>query len=105
VQNRVQNKELTWPANTTQEVFVAAIDRSIAGANLHTTMRGTLKKFPGCIHWHVKQGRASGTLEITVLPKEMRAWFTVQSGRTATWIEEQIEQLAKLIEQSLRDAE
>jgi hypothetical protein len=35
----------------------------------------------------------------------MRAWFTVQSGRTATWIEEQIEQLAKLIEQSLRDAE
>jgi hypothetical protein len=64
------------------------IDHAIADSGLNVTLRATLRKFPGCIHWHVKRGKESGTLEITFWPQERRAWFTIQDSRTAEWIEE-----------------
>ena len=70
-----------------------SIDRAISDTGLNVTMRATLRKFPGCIHWHLKRGQESGTLEITLWPQERRAWFTIQSGRTAPWIEEQLKLL------------
>ena len=63
------------------------IDQAIADTGLNVTLRATLRKFPGCIHWHVKRGNESGTIEITFWPQERRAWFTIQDSRTAVWIE------------------
>jgi ribosomal protein S18 acetylase RimI-like enzyme len=76
---------------TTQGNGVAverAIDTAIADIGLEIVLRGTLKKFPGCMHWHVKRGRNSGTLEITFWPLENRAWFSIQDRRKAEWIDE-----------------
>ncbi len=79
-----------------------AIDRAIASADLSVTLRDTLKAFEGCIHWHVKNGRESGTLEITFWPKEHRAWFSVQQGRKAAWIDAKIKLLEAAIKSQLK---
>ena len=71
------------------------IDRSIAHSGLSIVMRGSLKKFPGSVHWHVKRGKEGGTLKITYWPERNRAWFTVQNGRKGQWIDPAIEDLMK----------
>jgi hypothetical protein len=67
-----------------------AIEQAIDDAGLNTSLRASLRKFPGCIHWHLKRGAEPGTLELTFWPRERRAWFTIQDGRGAAWIEEQL---------------
>ena len=71
----------------------ARIERAIDRCGLGVSMRGTLAKYPGCAHWHLKKGRERGTLEVTLWPSERRLWLSVQSGRTAPWIDEAIKQL------------
>jgi dihydroxyacetone kinase-like protein len=39
-------------------------------ANLRVTLKGTLKKYPGCIHWHLKREGERGTLEMTWSPRD-----------------------------------
>lgn len=80
-----------------------SIDAAIAGAGLAVTLRASLKKFPGCVHWHVRRGREPGTLEITYWPQEHRAWFTIQDGRRAEWIDEQATILADAIGRRIRE--
>ncbi len=64
------------------------VERAAEALGLTVTMKGTLKSYPGSIHWHFKRGGAKGVLEITVWPKQSRAWIAVQDGRKAEWIEE-----------------
>ncbi len=78
------------------------IDRSIADTGLRVVLRGSLKKFPGCVHWHAKRGRESGTLEITYWPGERRAWFTIQDGRKGEWIDGAMVELGHRIRQRIR---
>jgi hypothetical protein len=93
--------EIELPPDKSIEEVAAAIDRAIVDAGLSVTLRGSLKKFPGCTHWHAKLGRQTGTLEITLWPQERRAWFTVQSGRTAFWIADKVKSIASSIGQRL----
>lgn len=74
-----------------------AIEDAIATSGLWISLRGTLKKHPGCLHWHVRNARESGTLELTFWPAEERAWFTVQNGRTADWIEDGMRRIRQAI--------
>jgi hypothetical protein len=95
--------EIVLPRDVDCEEIARVIDDSIDRAGLATTMRASLKKFPGCIHWHVKNGRESGTLEITLWPQKHRAWFTIQSGRKGSWIDAKMKLLQKIIRQRLND--
>src|SRR5262245_21102708 len=61
----VQHIEIPLPSNLDDAVVERAIDRAIASAGLQVALRGSLKKHLGCIHWHLKNGRESGTLEVT----------------------------------------
>lgn len=79
------------------------IDAAIDEIGLRVTLRGTLKKHPGCIHWHLKSGRAPGTLELTLWPERHRAWFSIQSGRAAPWIDETVQSLGNLLRLHLMD--
>jgi hypothetical protein len=67
-----------------------SIDATLATVGLHVSLRGTLKKFPGCTHWHAKIPGQPGTLELTLWPEQHRAWISIQSGRTAGWITEKL---------------
>ncbi len=93
-------KDVAIPIPSLADPFAIeqTLDRAIADSGLTVTLRATLRKYPGCIHWHLKLGRESGTLELTFWPRERRAWFTVQSGRKAPWIEKQ----RKLLNDAIR---
>jgi hypothetical protein len=74
------------------------IERVISGHKLELASRGTLKKYPGCIHWHCRRAGSKGTLEITLWPLKNRVWFKIQSGRRAAWIDELIPSLKRTLE-------
>lgn len=98
----MRNIEIPLPANARSLEVERAVEQSIADAGLVVRLKGTLKRFPGCVHWHVRRQRDAGTLEITLCPNEHRAWFTVQDGRRADWIEEALSQLSQLLQNHIR---
>lgn len=77
---------------------IKRVDETIAAHSLITTMKGALKSYPGCTHWHCKMGREKGTLEITLWPAKRRAWFKVQAGRRAPWIDAIVPKMKRMLE-------
>jgi hypothetical protein len=98
----VRELEIPFTSQADPNRIERSIDEAIADAGLAVTLRTSLKKFPGCVHWHVRRGREPGTLEITYWPKEHRAWFTIQDGRRAASIDGQAPLLADAIRRRLR---
>lgn len=80
-------------------ITTADIEDAIQKANLTVTLRGTLRQYPGCHHWHLKQGRETGTLELTWWPEKQKLWFKIASNRRGEWMEPAI----STIRASLRD--
>ncbi len=83
----------TEPAQITQRIAAA-----IAQSGLRITLQGTLAAYPGCLHWHLKQGKEPGTLELTWWPAQRRLWFKVASGRRGAWIEVAVAQFRGQLE-------
>jgi hypothetical protein len=81
----VQVDERSWadPLRLAERVEAVLHDRALL-----LTMKGTLKTHPGCTHWHYKNGREPGTLELTLWPARRRLWIKVQAGRAAPWIDQ-----------------
>jgi hypothetical protein len=100
----VRTIEIPWPGDVDCQIVEEAIDEAITGIGLTVTLRGSLKKFPGCIHWHARNGRESGTLEITLWPQQRRAWFTIQDGRRAPWIDDEMRRITEVIAELLNGA-
>jgi hypothetical protein len=96
--------EILFRSSADCDQIAQAIDDAIVQAGLSTTLRGSLKKYPGCIHWHARNGRESGTLEITLWPQQHRAWFTIQDGRAAPWIEAKMKLIQELVRHRLSEA-
>ena len=65
----------------------AAIEMALSDAGVNVTLRGTLRAYPGCHHWHLKQPGMSGTLELTFWPETGRIWFKIAANRHAEWME------------------
>ncbi len=95
--------DIPLPASADCTTMEQRIDEAIARCGLRVSLRGTLKRFPACIHWHVTKGGTTGTLEITLWPQEHRAWFSVQKRRTAAWIDAEIVRLGNVIQAQLCD--
>jgi len=53
---RVREIEIPLAANADCRGVEQAIERAVRGCGLRVSMRGSLAKFPGCIHWHLKNG-------------------------------------------------
>jgi hypothetical protein len=97
-----QETIISVPATSNSKPILRAVDAAAKALRLLVTLRAELKSFPGSTHWHLKQGRHPGTLEITWWPKERKLWIKVQAGRTATWIDELAPRLKRKIEAHLR---
>jgi hypothetical protein len=69
------------------------VERRCAREGLRVTLKGTLAKYPGCVHWHFKKGAERGTLEVTLWEQERRLWFKVHAGRRGAWMEAVIPRL------------
>jgi hypothetical protein len=76
------------------------LEEVFAKAKQHISLRATLAAFPGCTHWHLKNGNMTGTLEATLWPREKRLWFSVQDGRRRGWIDDAVKRLRGLLADS-----
>ena len=97
----MQNIEIELPQRANLSKVEKTIDATLAAVGLQVPLRGTLKKFPGCIHWHAKSPGRSGTLELTLWPQQHRAWMTIQSRRAAEWIPKKLPEIQKALSKHL----
>jgi hypothetical protein len=88
------------------------VERVCTLEGLEISLKGSLARYPGSVHWHFKKGKQSGTLELTWWPRENRLWFKIAAGRAGspkaggtTWIDAIVEGLREKIEQALWNAQ
>jgi hypothetical protein len=93
--------ELELPPDAALKHAELSVESACTAEGLSMTLKDTLKKYPGCIHWHYQQAGQRGTLEITLWPEKRRLWFKVTAGRQADWIGEAIARLKPIIEGGL----
>lgn len=86
-------REIEVKLTGSTELIPQKVEQLCLSQGLRLTLKGTLAKYPGCIHWHFKNGRAPGTLEVTWLEQAGRLWFKVSAGRDASWIDEVVDRL------------
>lgn len=60
------------------------IENLIKSEGLKVNLKGTLSKYPDSVHWHIKNDKHKGTLEITLWKNHIL--LKVQEGRKADWI-------------------
>ena len=63
---------------------VALFEAAALGFGL-AVERGTLRKYPGCTHWHLTTPGQKGTLEVTWWPARNRLWLGTHANRRAAW--------------------
>ena len=97
----MQTIEIELPRRANLHKVKKAIEATLVAVGLEVSMRGTLKKFPGCIHWHAKSAGRSGTLELTLWPQQHRAWMSIQSGRAANWIPKKLPEVQNALARHL----
>jgi hypothetical protein len=78
------------------------IERVCSDRGLHVAMKGSLSSYPGSIHWHFKNKKERGTLELTLHLPQRRIWAQVQDGRKAPWIDVELGPLQRAVERELR---
>jgi hypothetical protein len=78
---------------------------SVCAANgLDMAMKASLAGYPGSIHWHYRQPRQKGTLELTLLRANRRIWAQIHTTRDAPGIAASLPRIRKEIEQKLNRA-
>ena len=90
--------ELYVPARAQSATIIRLVERACAAEGFTLALKGTLAKYPGCVHWHYKNSKARGTLEVTWWKQQRRLWFKVAAGRTGEWIEQAMGRLKSRIE-------
>lgn len=96
-----RDTEVFLPHDLDTGIVEQVFDDVLARSGLSITLRDSLRKYPDCVHWHLKKGREAGTLELTLWPSERRAWFSVHRGRDAPWIDAELGRLAATLQQRL----
>jgi|SRR5579864_7954273 len=97
----MRNIPLPVPAGADFFRVASVVEGSCDHMALRQTMKDTLSRYPGCVHWHYKRPGQSGTLEVTAWPAERKLWITVQDSRRAAWIDESLPGLKAEMKQRL----
>ena len=80
------------------------IEKACAAHGLLAAMKGSLATYAGSVHWHYKQPKQKGTLELTLLRAQRRIWAQVHTNRTAPWIDALLPRVQDDIEKALETA-
>jgi len=96
-------EEMAVPVGMSLSNAARQIEEAIEGAGLRVSLRGTLAQYPGSLHWHLKRGKESRTLEITLLNRERYIRFAVHDNRTGAWTTDALAQLADTLRERLTD--
>ncbi len=97
----MENYEIKVPAQLKDGEVVQRIEGALTKIGLHVTLSSTLKKFPGCRHWHLHQQGRQGTLDLTWWPAQRRLWLSSRSRRTTASLSDQIPSLLQQLETRL----
>jgi hypothetical protein len=94
--------EFSVPSNC--DLFRAGklIEDVCSRLGLTVSMKGSLATHPGSVHWHFKNGKEKGVLELTLIAADRRIWAQVHSGRRAPWIDLVLPKVRREIELQLR---
>ena len=93
--------ELVLPASARAARVSRVVEQAAAAAGLTPALKGTLARYPGCVHWHFRKRGTSGTLEITWWPRGRRLWIKVAGNRRGAWMDTVIPRLQRSIESDL----
>lgn len=66
------------------EQVMHAIDDIILQYKLNA-QKTTLSTYKGSIHWHLKDGKKTGLLEVTYWPQQARLWVDIHDNRRKEW--------------------
>jgi hypothetical protein len=89
--------DIPLPSDAKSAAIVKAVEFAAKEAGLTLALKGTLATYPGCIHWHCKNGKDRGTLEITWWPQKKRLWFKVAANRRGDWVPGAVSRLKQSI--------
>ena len=67
------------------DLVVREIEEVISDFQLVISLKTTLSTMQGSTHYHLKQGRASGVLEVTYWPQENRLFVEIHGNRLSEW--------------------
>ena len=95
--------ELRIPNNSNNKLIIETVENVCAANGLACALKGTLGRYPGCVHWHYKKGKQKGTLEITWWERQNLLWFKVAENRRGKWMDDALTKLKKEIEVSLNN--
>ncbi len=93
--------EITVPLQANLSGAEQIIEQRCMAEGLSVSLKGSLSKYPGCFHWHLKRDGQRGTLEITLWASARRIFFSIHTGRTGAWIEETLFRLKHDLEKDL----
>jgi len=93
--------EISIPLQTDLSQAEQIIEQCCKAEGLSASLKVSLAKYPGCVHWHFKRDGQRGTLEITLWASRRRIWFSIHTGRTSAWIEETVTRLKQDLERAL----
>lgn len=98
--------DISLPPAVDADLVVETVETSCVGVALQITMKSTLKKFPGCVHWHLKRREERGILEVTWWPADNgtrppRLWLSIHGNRQADWMRDAMPRLRERIETKL----
>ena len=79
--------ELAVADDWNDEDVVRFVEETALAAGLTISSRGTLRSYPGSVHWHLTKAGSTGTLEPTWCPDRRRLWLKVASNREGPWID------------------
>lgn len=94
----MQEIELNLSGYQQQKEIERIIESACKAQGLHLVSKNTLRKYPGCIHWHYQRIKTAGTLEITYWTTQNRCSIPLRSGRAKPWVVEIAKQLKKQLE-------
>lgn len=94
--------EFAVPKNSDLRQAEKLVEVICARRGLQLAMKGATAAYPGSIHWHFKQPKQKGTLEVSLHIPTRRLWAKILKGRKAPWIDKELPELRRAIESALR---
>ncbi|WEK54133.1 MAG: hypothetical protein P0Y55_16480 [Candidatus Cohnella colombiensis] len=85
IKYEIVNSKLPQTKSLDVDFVIEEIEEIINTYGLNITQKTTLSTLKGSIHYHLKQGKNAGVLELTYWASKHRLWTEIHDNRLAEW--------------------
>lgn len=85
IKYEIINSNLSQVKLFDHELVIQEIEEVINQFKLNITQKTTLSTMKGSVHYHLKQEKKAGILEITYWPDKHRLWVEIHNNRCYEW--------------------